>query len=55
LKDATAMDRGFGLDLIEQRLPYELKAETWLEFRPDGLHCAIELPLDDAARVKRMV
>jgi two-component system, chemotaxis family, CheB/CheR fusion protein len=38
---------GFGRELIERGLPYELKATTALEFRRGGIRCVIELPLDD--------
>jgi two-component system, chemotaxis family, CheB/CheR fusion protein len=33
--------KGFGLELIERTLPYELRAQTALEFTPDGIHCVI--------------
>lgn len=36
---------GYGRELIEQALPYELDAATSLEFAPDGVRCRIELPL----------
>jgi PAS domain S-box-containing protein len=39
--------RGFGTDVLERSLPYELNAEVRQEFRPDGLCCRIELPLSD--------
>jgi PAS domain S-box-containing protein len=38
--------RGFGLDLLEQLLPYELDGETRVEFTPSGLRCSVRLPLD---------
>ena len=44
---AARQRRGFGLDLIEFTLPYELDGETRLEFTQDGVRCAIALPLDD--------
>ena len=37
--------RGFGLELLEVVLPYDLQGETRLEFGRDGLRCSIELPL----------
>ncbi len=37
--------RGFGRELIERALPYQLQAATRLEFTPDGVHCLITLPL----------
>jgi two-component sensor histidine kinase len=33
--------RGFGVELIERSLPYEIGARTELAFLADGLHCAI--------------
>ncbi|WP_048433498.1 CheR family methyltransferase [Methylobacterium platani] len=36
--------RGFGRELIEQGLVYELGAATALEYRPGGMRCVIELP-----------
>ncbi|WP_426957985.1 PAS domain S-box protein [Muricoccus radiodurans] len=38
--------RGYGSELIERALPYQLKAETWREFTPDGVHCVITLPVN---------
>ncbi len=35
---------GFGMELIERALPYQLKAQTRLQFTPDGVHCTIVLP-----------
>ncbi len=37
--------RGYGSELIERALPYQLKATTRLVFGPDGVHCTLELPL----------
>ncbi|MFC0387108.1 sensor histidine kinase [Muricoccus vinaceus] len=37
--------RGYGRQLIEEALPYQLQAETCLVFGPDGVHCHIVLPL----------
>lgn len=44
--DPAPTRRGFGRDLIERGLPYELGAATLLEFLPGGVRCTIELPLD---------
>ncbi|NPD69671.1 PAS domain-containing protein (plasmid) [Lichenicola cladoniae] len=38
--------RGFGTDLITRALRYQLSAETWLEFRSDGVWCTIWLPAE---------
>lgn len=37
--------RGFGRELIESALPYQLKAETTYRLGLQGLHCTIALPL----------
>ncbi|WP_246775518.1 CheR family methyltransferase [Methylobacterium aquaticum] len=37
--------RGFGRELIEQGLVYEFGATTALEYRPGGVRCIIELPV----------
>ena len=39
--------RGFGTELLEQTLPYELKAEVEQEFGLNGLRCRIAFPLTD--------
>jgi len=36
---------GFGTEILEQTLAYELGAVSVLDFRPSGLHCRITLPL----------
>jgi two-component sensor histidine kinase len=37
--------RGYGRELIERALPYQLKAETAYELTPEGVRCTITLPL----------
>lgn len=44
--DPAPARRGFGRDLIERGLPYELGAATAMEFLPGGVRCTIDLPLD---------
>jgi two-component sensor histidine kinase len=39
--------RGFGQELIERVLPYELGAQTSLTFAPGGVRCEIDLPLNE--------
>ena len=39
--------RGFGTELIERTLRYELDAQARLEFTPDGVRCAITVPLTE--------
>lgn len=36
--------RGFGRDLIERTVPYELRGSTRLTFEPDGARCVIDIP-----------
>ena len=36
---------GFGLTYLERALPFQLNAETTLEFGPRGLNCQISVPL----------
>jgi two-component system CheB/CheR fusion protein len=43
---AAPRRRGFGLELIECTLPYELGAQSRLTFNPGGVHCEIEIPLE---------
>ena len=45
LTDLKPRRRGFGRELIEQGLPYELGATTVLAFRPGGVRCEIEVSL----------
>jgi two-component sensor histidine kinase len=36
--------RGYGTELIKRALPYQLSAETELEFCPDGVRCVVRVP-----------
>ena len=49
LTDLQPTRRGFGRELIEQGLPYELGAVTAMEFRPGGLRCTVGLMLSNAS------
>lgn len=40
---------GFGTELIERTLPYELRARTALDFAPGGVRCLIEFRADAPA------
>jgi len=42
--------RGYGSELIERALPFQLGAKTKLEFRPDGLCCEILVPITSKER-----
>jgi two-component sensor histidine kinase len=37
--------KGYGSELIERALPYQLSAKTQLEFGSDGVRCAIVVPV----------
>ena len=39
--------RGFGREILERGLVYELSAKTNLEFANDGLRCVIDLPIPE--------
>jgi PAS domain S-box-containing protein len=36
---------GFGLELLQRTLPYDLRARTELEFRPQGVRFTLDMPL----------
>jgi two-component sensor histidine kinase len=40
--------KGFGRELIERALPYQLNAETQLKFGPDGVRCRIATTVEPA-------
>ncbi|WP_088343351.1 MULTISPECIES: PAS domain S-box protein [Rhodomicrobium] len=47
MPDPTAPKRrGYGTELIERALPYQLKTETRFLFTPDGVHCTIIVPVE---------
>ena len=39
--------KGYGSELIEKALPYQLGAKTKLEFGVDGVRCEIAVPLGE--------
>jgi len=43
--------RGFGSELVEERLPYELDGRGKLTFEPQGVRCQIEFPLKEGASI----
>ena len=45
--------RGFGTDVLEGMMAYDLGAQTGVTYAPDGLHCTIRLPL--TTRIGRVV
>jgi two-component system CheB/CheR fusion protein len=48
--DLAPRKRGYGRELIERALPYQLGAETTYELEPDGLRCVVLLPLPERRR-----
>lgn len=46
--EARLRRKGYGTELIERALPYQLGATTKLEFGADGVRCTIVMPLPDA-------
>lgn len=50
---APPSKRGFGMELIEKSLRYELGAEVVVDFRPEGLRCEIVLPILAARGLRR--
>ena len=47
--DGPARRRGYGRELIERSLPYQLGAETALLFEPDGVRCTIGIEVEEKA------
>ena len=45
--ETTPDRRGFGTELLERTLAYELKAKTTLKFDRMGLRCTIVMPLTE--------
>jgi hypothetical protein len=43
--DAPAQGSGYGRELIEQALPYQLKARTTYLMGADGVRCTIVAPI----------
>lgn len=42
----TCQRRGFGRELIERAIPYELNGETCWSVKSDGVHCNLRVPLE---------
>ena len=47
--DAAAQGGGYGRELIERALPYQLKAKTSYNLGPDGVFCTIDVPMSRIA------
>ena len=50
--EAIARRRGYGTELIERALAYQLKAASRLQFGKDGVRCIIRLPIPDAGAIE---
>jgi two-component system CheB/CheR fusion protein len=48
--DPAPRKGGYGRELIERALPYQLGAETTYALEPDGLRCVVLLPLPERRR-----
>jgi len=46
--DIAPRQRGFGHEMIELALPYELNGHTDIQLTPGGLRCCIDIPLVDS-------
>jgi PAS domain S-box-containing protein len=57
MPDASAAPRGggYGRELIERALPYQLGAQTRFAFMPDGVHCTIEVDIPQRADEAEMI
>ena len=40
--------RGFGTELLQRQLRYELNGNATMDFRQDGLRVMLEIPVHDA-------
>ena len=50
---ASPVRRGYGRELIERALPYQLNAKTTFELSDEGVRCAIDVPLEEFERGTR--
>lgn len=48
--NAAETRRGYGLELIERALPYQLRACTTFEIKDTEVYCVIDLPLTESAK-----
>ena len=47
---AEPVSEGFGLELLRRVVPYELAADTAVDFRPDGLRFTLSMPIEGNIR-----
>jgi len=48
----TISHSGYGRELIERALPYQLNARTLYGIGPDGVHCVIDVPISGMFRAR---
>jgi two-component system CheB/CheR fusion protein len=48
MTDGAPFRPGFGSELVERLIARQLKGEGKMAFLPDGVHCTIEIPVDEA-------
>jgi PAS domain S-box-containing protein len=53
--DVASRRRGYGRELIERALPYQMDAKTKLEFQSDSVLCAIEILIAPSGRSNERV
>jgi PAS domain S-box-containing protein len=50
--NSALQNGGYGRELIERALPYQLNARTRYEIGPTGVHCVIDVPISGTSRSK---
>ena len=50
--NAAPQGGGYGRELIERALPYQLKARTSYEMGTDGVRCTIAVPISGAVQAQ---
>jgi PAS domain S-box-containing protein len=53
VQGSEAGHSGYGRELIERALPYQLNARTQYEIGPDGVHCTIDVPISGVFRAEK--
>lgn len=54
LADVAPRHKGFGTELLERMLPYELNASPNIEYSPDGMHIELHIPTGSQATIWRL-
>ncbi len=53
LRELSPRHRGFGTELLERMLPYELSARPQIEYTPEGAHVELHIPARAEATIWR--